>query len=141
MTATTKGRRVPAPPAHTVSRRASVPDGDLVLTDGRRLVFREATTLRGPTPGALPCHASWWTCDDGMKVCASLDPTPHGRLLHVSLSYADHYPTWKDIKAVRYAFYPATVDVAMMLPADGYYVNVHEFCMQMWQTPVAWGIG
>lgn len=79
------------------------------------------------------------TLSDG-RVCASLDSTPHGRLLHVSLSYPDRYPTWDDIKAVRYAFYPATVDGAMMLPADGYYVNVHEFCMQMWQTPAHWGI-
>ena len=58
----------------------------------------------------------------------------------MALSYADRYPTWDDIKAVRYAFYPSGVDVMMMLPQDGDYVNVHEFCMQMWQTPVEWGM-
>lgn len=91
-------------------------------------------------PGAAPCVGSWWVGADGMKICASMDMTHHGRLLHVSLSYPDHYPTWDDIKAVRYALYPRDVDVAMMLPADGYYVNVHEYCMQMWQTPKKWGI-
>ena len=133
-----KGRAIPQQPAHTTPRRAHIPAGGVALTDGRRLSFSHTATLR--MPGALPCHAAWWTCDDGLKVCASLDSTQHGRLLHVSLSYPDRDPTWEDIKAVRYAFYPSNVDVAMMLPADGFYVNVHPFCFHMWQVPVTWGI-
>jgi hypothetical protein len=131
-------RRVPAQPTHTIPRRATVPTGDLRLPDGRTLFYAGPLHLR--QAGAAPVHGAHWGSDEGMGVIASLDATPHGRLLHVSLSYADHLPTWDDIKAVRAAFYPADVDCAMMLPAEKDYVNVHAYTMHLWQLPVAWGI-
>lgn len=119
--------------------RATLPASDLILGDGRALRY---LGIGDPAPvgGDKRIRMAAWKCADGMTVTASLDSTQHGRLLHVALSYPDHYPTWDDIKAVRYAFYPRDVDVAMILPKDGDYVNIHTYCMQMWQIPVSWDL-
>jgi hypothetical protein len=81
-----------------------------------------------------------WQAADKLRVIASLDRTHHGVLLHVSCSYPKRDPAWGVIKAVRYAFFPATIDVNMVLPRDGDYINVHEHCFQMWQAPEKWGV-
>lgn len=136
-----KGRTVPTQTKlrATTPKRAALPGCDLTLSDGRLLHYL-GQGERQPVGGGKYLRMAGWKGDDGMTVVASMDNTQHGRLLHVALSYPDHYPTWEDIKAVRYAFYPRDVDVAMMLPQDGDYINIHEFCMQMWQTPVEWGL-
>ena len=99
----------------------TLPSGDVVLSDKRWL-------RRGQQfPG-------------GLKVIATLDPTPRGTLLHVSLSYARRDPSWDDLKQIRYAFYPADIDVMLVLPRIADYVNVHEHCFQLWQCPAPWGL-
>lgn len=85
---------------------------------------------RDGTPGMGP----------DMAVIASYDATPHGRLLHVSISRQDRYPTWGEIKAVREAFFEADEDVMMLLPKRAHYVNVHPNCFHLWQTPTAWNV-
>ncbi len=129
MSQRTKGRTVPPPrPPVTIPKRATIPAGDLHLTDGRVLVQ------------GSPRIGSYWLGPDRLSVIATIDATPHGRLLHLSIAYPDHDPSWADIKAIRYAFYPRDIDVMMILPRDEDYVNVHEHCFQMMQTPVAWGL-
>jgi hypothetical protein len=81
-----------------------------------------------------------WQAADKLRVIASLDRTHHGVLLHVSCSYPKRDPAWGVIKAIRYAFYPATIDVNMVLPRDGDYVNLMTHCFQMWQDPEKWGV-
>lgn len=135
-----KGRKIPSQQARLhQSKRATLPACNLTLKDGRTLTYIHLGPPESVGSGQNT-RIAWWLGSDGMKVSASMDETHHGRLLHVALSYPDHYPTWEDIKAVRYAFYPATINVAMMLPQDRDYINVHEYCMQMWQVPVEWGI-
>lgn len=131
-----RGRAVPP---RTQPKRATLPASNLTLTDGRVLELEgQLPPMQvGPAPRDV-AQMRQWRCADGMVVLASLDDTRHGRLLHVSLSYRDHYPFWQDIKAVRAAFYPANIDVMLVLPQERDYVNIHEFCMQMWQTPTAW---
>ena len=79
-----------------------------------------------------------YRCTDGMAVLASYDPTPHGMLLHVSVSYADREPRWSDLRAVRGAFFPADRDVIQVLPCAGEYVNVHQYCLHLFAAPETW---
>lgn len=108
--------------------------GDRILSDGRRLIRqRDVQSLDG-------LQAATWRTKDGMGVLASHDPTPNGTLLHISISYADRDPSWDDLKAVRAAFFPTDADVMMVLPAAADYVNLHQHCFHLWQTPSAWQV-
>ncbi len=52
---------------------------------------------------------------------------------HVSIAHPDRYPTWDEIKEVRYAMMPGDITVAMLLPPKEVYVNVHENCFHLWE--------
>ncbi len=75
-----------------------------------------------------------------LVVLYSLDPTPHGDLLHVSISRPDRYPAWDEIRAVREALLPADADFMLLLPRKSDYVNVHPNCFHLCQTPKEWRI-
>ena len=109
--------------------RATLPDGNVRLSDGRVLIDR----------GGFG-HGAHWRTRDGLLVIASMDPTPHGLLLHVSMSYSNRNPKWAEIRAVRDAFFPSTVDCMMVLPRAEDYVNIHAHTFHIWQTPAAWGV-
>lgn len=135
-----KGRSAaPLRPGQRDPKRATVPTGNLTLRDGRELLY-QGLGPPAPVGGGVTIRMAAWSSDDGMRVLASMDRTPHGRLLHLSLSYPDHLPTWEDITAVRDAFYPRDVDAAMLLPRSEDYVNLHSYCMHLWQVPVVWGL-
>lgn len=97
------------------------------LADGRELRRGE------PRSGGYT-----YRCVDGMRVVASYDPTPHGLLLHVSISYAKRDPRWKDLRQVRDAFFPPDLDVIQVLPRASEYVNVHQHCFHLFQAPEVW---
>ena len=123
--------------------RAKIPTGDLILADGRRLVFQSEHRI--PVEYGVSVGARWRTLapDESQRlaVTASMDVTDKwGALLHVSLSYPDHLPSWDDVKLVRAAFYRSDIDVMMVLPRAEDYVNIHPFTFHMWQTPQVWGI-
>lgn len=126
------------PPGSAPASIAEPPARPPRLRDGR---FLTVLRFHNETESAAPSQGYGYRASDGMRIIASLDGTPHGRLLHVSLSYADRDPSWEDIRAVRDAFYPEDVDVMMVLPRAADYVNVHEHCFHLWQTPTVWGIG
>lgn len=122
--------------------RVPVPTGEVRLADGRVLRYRGPDLIHDPERTQF-LTVTMWTGRDGMKVLASMDNIAErnwGPLLHVSMSYPHHDPSWVDIKLVRDAFFGPDVDVAMMLPRPQHYVNVHKHCFQMWQTPEAWGM-
>lgn len=76
-----------------------------------------------------------------LRVIASMDRTDaYGPLYHVSLSHPDHLPDWETVRLVRDAYFPADVDVMMVLPRKVDYVNVHEWTFHLWQTPTVWGM-
>jgi len=81
-----------------------------------------------------------WAGPGTLRVIATLDDTPHGQLLHVSLSLRGRNPDWETIRAVRDAFYPDTIDVMMVLPRAEDYVNLHAHTFHLWQTPTTWGL-
>lgn len=78
--------------------------------------------------------------DDNKIILLTVDPTKHGSLWHMSISHPRRYPTWDEIKYARYKFLPRDKDFMMMLPRDGDYVNVHENCFHLCETPVEWGV-
>jgi hypothetical protein len=154
-----KGRTVPeATPNYTVPRSSSLPVGTIILRDGRTLrsvgAFdpTKAPTLVRGADGKLVSGReilgknakvsnrliSFWVSDDDFRVSASLSDTKFGTFLHVSCSYPDRNPTWEEIKLVRYAFYPESASVAMVLPPLSAYVNTHEYTFQMYELPVDW---
>lgn len=80
-----------------------------------------------------------FTANGGLQIIHTIETgKPHGRLRHVSISHADRYPTWDEIKAVRERFYAPTEDVMMVLPRVDLYVNLHPNCFHLWQMPFPW---
>lgn len=74
----------------------------------------------------------------GHKVIHTMEDTPHGKLRHVSISFPTRYPTWDEIKDVKYQLFKADEDAVMVLPrtTDGIaYVNLHPNCFHLWQLP------
>lgn len=74
-----------------------------------------------------------------LVVLVSLDNTPHGILMHASISYADRDPTWDEIKSMKDAVFGDT-DVMMVLPRSDHYINLQTHTFHLWQMPVEWGI-
>lgn len=85
--------------------------------------------------------AAWENRPVGMFVMASITVMERwGPLTHASISVTDRHPTWQEISALRDLFFPDTIDVMMLMPKREDYVNVHEHCFHIWQTPQEWGI-
>lgn len=78
--------------------------------------------------------------DLGIHVVVSIDFSKHGALLHVSISKQHREPSWGEIKAIREVFFPPDIDVMMVLPKKEDYVNLHQYCFHLWQTPSSWDI-
>lgn len=116
----------------------AIPDGNLRLGDGRILVRGKTVDFSATAGREMILHT--WLGPKNLTVSASSDLTVHGRLLHAAVSYPGHYPSWRDLRTVRDALFPADLDVAMMLPRAADYINVHPNCFQLWQVPVEWGL-
>jgi hypothetical protein len=54
---------------------------------------------------------------------------------HLSISKPDHLPSWEEVRDARYALVPDEATMALLLPPKGEYVNVHEYCLQMYEIP------
>lgn len=129
------------PPGSRAPRVSGLPSGDVRLSDGRVLRFEDGAPLPAQAdPHTMFLASGLWRGPKGLTVLGSVDPTPHGDLVHVSMSYRDRDPDWETIKAVRAAFYPEWVDVMMVLPKSDDYVNLHQHVFHLWQTPTTWGL-
>jgi hypothetical protein len=124
-------------------RATRTPTGDVRLKSGRFL----KRLADFPDPDLLAKAEALGVHEDpegyvenGLRLIVSVDRTHHGELLHASISYADHEPTWRDVRDVRDTLFPDDVDVMMVLPQAKDYVNVHPFAFHLWQTPTEWGI-
>lgn len=62
---------------------------------------------------------------------------PHGKggklLYHLSISCADRYPTWEEIKDARYSLMPLGSTVAQILPPMSEYINIHNNTFHLWE--------
>jgi hypothetical protein len=54
---------------------------------------------------------------------------------HLSISKPDKLPTWEEVRDARYALVPDEATMALLLPPSAEYVNVHEFCLQLYEIP------
>lgn len=130
-------------------RPLKTPSGDIRLEPGwvlRPIIgysVKEIPAVKAimneTTRKGIKLSKGWLHEASHFMVTATLDETPHfGTLLHVAMSYPDHDPSWPEIKLVRAAFFPKEIDVIMVLPKEGDYVNVHPHCFHLWQAPEAW---
>lgn len=70
-------------------------------------------------------------------------PEPGG--FHLSISHRisnnhptpGRYPTWDEIHDARYRFAPLDVTMAMLLPPQDEYVNIHATTFHLWEMPKA----
>jgi hypothetical protein len=119
------------------------PEGDLLLEGKRRLFRREINVSYG---GLMSNEGSIFTAlwqerkATPLVVLASWDRTVHGYLLHASLSYRSHLPSWRDLRDVRDALLPKDRDFMSVFPRPEDYVNLQEFTLHLWECPTKWGI-
>lgn len=134
-------------PRLAVLPRATLPElgADVPLSDWRKLRFDAGDTalmIRLYQAMAIedPQIRVYWETATGLRVFATIDPTTRfGALLHVSLSYAKHDPTWEEIKLVKQAFFGPHRDAIQILPRDQDWVNVHPHTFHLSEAPERWG--
>lgn len=62
------------------------------------------------------------------------EETEHGMRWHLSISHPTSYPKWDEIKEARMRYVPHSVTMAMFLPGEQSYVNIHPNCFHLWET-------
>jgi hypothetical protein len=67
-----------------------------------------------------------------MGPCAILVAIEDGKW-HLTISRKDKLPSWEEVRDARYALVPDEVTMAMLLPPKDEYVNLHEYCLGLWQ--------
>lgn len=127
-------------PPGAPARRDRTPLDDVRLADGR-LLKRFGTVLEAEiAPGVIQRQAAWQCAAISLRVIVSDEQTPHGLLMHVSMSHPHHLPSWETVRLVRDAFFGDDIDVMLLLPQRADYVNLHPFVLHLWQTPTTWGL-
>jgi hypothetical protein len=56
-------------------------------------------------------------------------------LWHLSVSHPRRYPTWDEIKSVRYSLLPDERTFAILFPPIAQYVNLHPNCFHLHEVP------
>ncbi len=88
----------------------------------------------------FPPNAKAYKNDVGLLVLVNADNTPKwGKLKHISISRTNMYPSWDEILRVKDYFF-GDVDCMMVMPKEQDYINCHQFCFHIWQTPQEWGL-
>jgi hypothetical protein len=62
---------------------------------------------------------------------------------HLSISCDRRYPTWDEVAKARYELIPDAVTMAMLLPPQAWFVNLHPTCLHLYEikTVAAGGVG
>lgn len=84
--------------------------------------------------GKIEGQASFYT-DRGHNILRSIETQDHGRLLHVSISHPDRYPTWEEIKEAKDYFFGDEKDAIMVFPRRELWVNIAPNCFHLWELP------
>lgn len=100
------------------------------ILGNRGLVQARHAVLLLPTPKVrdLEPGTKAYAFDD-CKVLVS--ESPEG--WHMSISHANHYPTWDEIRDARYEFIPDAIVMAMLLPPRAEYVNLQSNTFHLWE--------
>jgi hypothetical protein len=68
-----------------------------------------------------------------LRAIGSTDVEPDGTAWrHVSISCADRYPTWDELKDARYRFFDEEAEVVQFFPPRSEYVNLHRNTFHLW---------
>jgi hypothetical protein len=59
--------------------------------------------------------------------------TKDAGLYHLSLSRKDRLPSYDELKQARYQFLPDVPYVVQIFPPQEDFVNVHDFCLHLWE--------
>ncbi len=63
------------------------------------------------------------------------EPASDGSLRwHLSIAHPFRLPTWDEVKRVRAALLPPDVHFAMPMPPEQYWLNVHNYCLHLWEV-------
>lgn len=84
-----------------------------------------------------PVHGSqaYRTENNVTVICAKEPCGPQGQIRwHLSIAHNRRYPTWDEIRDIRYALVPDEVMVAMFLPPRREYVNQHPYCFHLFEV-------
>jgi len=122
------------------ARREILPLGDVRLSDGRVCRRIPGEVRAEVAPGVMQYQRLWRCQPISLGIIGSDEQTPHGPLLHVSLSHPNRLPSWETVTLVRDAFFGDDIDVMMLLPQRVDYVNEHPYTFHLWQTPTTWGL-
>lgn len=69
-----------------------------------------------------------------LRIIVGHEATEYGKRWHLSISHPTRYPKWDEIKAARMRYIPQSVTMAMFLPGEANYVNIHPNCFHLWET-------
>lgn len=90
-----------------------------------------------PLAKAVPTLRAYQREVDDGHLSVFAGPEPDG--WHLSISHRRNnllpgrYPTWDEIRQARYAFVPHDITMALLLPPESEYVNIHETTFHLWQ--------
>lgn len=76
-------------------------------------------------------RVKFYETDTGCLIIKSEDGPQ--MIKHISVSNRDRYPTWDEIKEVKYYFYP-DIEMAMYFPKKGDYVNISKNCFHLYEV-------
>lgn len=112
-----------------------MPGQRVQIPKGRLLVRRP--DLETDTPGSRV--QIYTDLDADTRVIVGMEPYLRDNVprLHVSVSHPNRLPDWEEIKAIKAAFF-GDVEAMIVLPRKGQYVNVHQYCHHLWESPDAW---
>lgn len=97
-----------------------------------RPLLGQAQLLTGPIIDPRCMQPTWR--GSGLLVLASVEKKPDGYpWYHVSFSRADRVPDYGDTLLVRRAMFRPDALAVMVFPPAQEHVNIHEFCLHLWQ--------
>lgn len=67
--------------------------------------------------------------EDGATIIITQD----AGLWHLSMSYQNRLPTYDELKKARYQYLPECKNVAQIFPPKNEFVNIHEYCLHLWE--------
>ncbi len=95
--------------------------------------FSEAQWARAPFPKAFrPRAYTYGNCT--IFVGREPMPAPYEEVRwHLSIAHPWRLPCWDEIKHVRAELLPADVHFCQPMPQAKYWINVHQYCLHLWE--------
>lgn len=102
------------------------------LQDGWQLEFFPKVLPSSWLPiNRLPNYERWLRRDRMCVIISATVELDGKRWLHVSCSYPNALPTWKDLKEIKRLFIGRDRTAIQLLPKESQYVNRHPYVLHM----------